>query len=135
MFIIWFLGYLALSLLFVAGILKMVLALSDVFNKQEENKKYFVVTNDDSDDIVPGAAHIVRNDELCAQLGCINDYDDFDAAADAELDGIRLIHDEDGVYSGFYLDTPENRSIIAEFLTRNEFVVGPKGYMEYVWRG
>ena len=57
---------------------------------EEENKKYFIVVSDNADDIVPDAEHIVRNDEYCAELGVINEYDDFDAAAEAERDAAEV---------------------------------------------
>ena len=74
----------------------------------EPPKGWLIGTTDDSDGFyIPNAAHIQRDDSLFI-------YPDDDAAARAaEKDGVRLIYGMPFVPDGVYLDTPENRDIIA----------------------
>jgi len=71
-------------------------------------KGYFIAVTDDSSDFyIPDVLHIQRDDSLAI-------YPDDEAAAlAAERDGIKLIYGMPFVPDGVYIDTPENRSIIA----------------------
>lgn len=54
---------------------------------------------------------------LIEQIDCLDLYaGDFDACRQAELDGVKLINDLDGLEKGLYLDTPKNRQACAMWL-------------------
>ena len=57
---------------------------------------------------IPKALHIERNDELMLV------EDDAEACAEAEKEGIPLIYGLEGVPDGVYVDSEENREIIAK---------------------
>jgi len=68
---------------------------------------YVLTIADNSDFYIPDALHVERDDELFLFP------DDEAAARAAECDGIALIYGLDGVPDGVYVDTPENRDVIA----------------------
>lgn len=73
-------------------------------------KGYFICVAEGSDTIVPNVEHIERDDSL---MKFENDYE---AAKQAEKDGIKIIHDMEGVEDWTYIDTPENREAIAKYI-------------------
>lgn len=77
-------------------------------------KSYVISVCTDSDFYIPNAEHIERNDHL-SPWGV---PDDITAAQAAIKDGICLICDMDGVPENVYLDTPQNRNIIAKELNQ-----------------
>lgn len=82
--------------------------------------KKWVIAIAESWDVIPNALHIERND------ACVRDpeYDDFAAARTAMKKGVKLIHDIEGIHQDFYLDTPENRKIILDYMEKHPEEVG-----------
>lgn len=76
--------------------------------------KKWIITTSEAKDTIPNTLHVERNDAICD-----GDYDDYAAADDAMRDGVKLINDIEGIYQNFYLDTPENRKVIMEYLKNN----------------
>jgi len=74
------------------------------------NKAYVIAVADGSEFYIPNALHVERNDELM-QVAT-----DEEASIIAESEGIKLIYDLEGVPDGVYIDTEENRRIIADML-------------------
>lgn len=85
-------------------------------------KNWLIAVTDSAWDLVPGAEHIERNDEMIDRLPA--DYDDFAAAETAMKEGVKLISDIDGIYQNYYVDTPENRKIIMEYMREHPKEVG-----------
>ena len=83
-------------------------------------KRWVIATTNSAWDIIPEAEHIERN----CKASLPDDYDDFDAAKTASKAGVKLIHDIEGIYKGFYVDTPENRTIIADYMAKHPDEVG-----------
>ncbi|MDL2287966.1 hypothetical protein LJC32_01125 [Oscillospiraceae bacterium OttesenSCG-928-F05] len=78
----------------------------------QEELGYVISWADASSYYLPYALHIERNDHCEPWV-----YDDdTEAARAAEKDGIKLIYGMPGIDDGVYLDTPQNRRIIAESL-------------------
>ena len=63
-----------------------------------------------SDFYIPNVLHIERNDDLMFV------EDDDDACKEAEKEGVPLIYGLEGIPDGVYVDTEENRNIIAKML-------------------
>lgn len=83
------------------------------------NEKLYVITVcDDASDCIPNAEHVERNDELVKKLGKLDEIDDYAAAQMAKADGIKLIDDVADIRKDFYVDTEENRKIIAEYMDK-----------------
>jgi hypothetical protein len=81
------------------------------------NGHVIAVCQDDDDPYIPDAYHIERDDSAHPRIYETDKEAARGAERDAERDGIRLIHAMEGVKDGVYfLDTPENREIIAAFL-------------------
>ena len=78
----------------------------------KNSKGYLIAVTNDSDTLIPGALHIERNDSLMIFT------DDYEAAKQAELDGHKIIHDIPSIEDWTYIDTPENRAIIEQFLSQ-----------------
>lgn len=77
-----------------------------------ENKGYGVFIANGSEYYIPGAEHIERIDE-------VNKFeDDYEAAIQAEKDGIKLINNTPFIPNRVYIDTPENRDIIEKALEK-----------------
>lgn len=76
----------------------------------KKNVGYFVCVASGSESIVPDVEHIERDDEM---MLFDNDYD---AAKQAEKDGIKIIHDMEGVEDWTYVDTPENRERLTAWI-------------------
>lgn len=75
-------------------------------------KGYVFAVADYSDFYIPNALHVERNDQLSI-------YDDDEAASKAaEQDGVKLIYGMTHMPDGVYLDTPENRAVIAAQLEK-----------------
>lgn len=98
-------------------------------------KKYFVCATDSASDLIPDAEHIERNDELCEQLGITDELDDFEAAKEAQIDGIKLIDNIEGIYPNLYVDSPENRKIINSYLENHSYTVDKIGCYNYEFKG
>lgn len=75
-----------------------------------ETNSWLLIYADGSEFYVPEALHIERNDELMLV------ENDEQASKEAEKAGIPLIYNLDGVPNGVYVDTEENREIIAKML-------------------
>lgn len=74
---------------------------------------YVFAIADNSDFYIPEAVHVERDDTLWL-------YEDDEAASKAaERDGVKLIRGMDHVPDGVYLDTPENRAVIAAQLEKH----------------
>jgi hypothetical protein len=88
-------------------------------NKEVENKYnsknngWLLAYTEDSDFYISNALHIERNDELFLVK------DDKQASIAAEKDGVKLIYGIDGVPDQVYVDTEENRKIIAKMLIKH----------------
>lgn len=80
------------------------------FSMSEKTKGYEIFDSCGSEFYIPGALHIEKIDEAAMFK------DDEEASKQAELDGIKLIYNMDGVPDGVYLDTIENRNIINKVL-------------------
>lgn len=86
------------------------------FTYEELLHGYFICSSDAycSGSLIPEAEYIERIDALMR-------YDsDYDAAKQAEKDGIKIIHDMPGLEDWTYLDTPENRALCAQYLEANK---------------
>ena len=81
------------------------------------SRGYIIVRSQRSSFFVNGAEHIECDSSYCPTLY----RDDKEAARAAEADGIKLIRDMPGVPAGVYVDTPETRRILQNYLacTRN----------------
>ena len=78
----------------------------------KSEKGYVLAVAEDSGFYIPGALHIERNDDLML-------YDSDEQASEAaEQDGVKLIRGMEHIPDGVYLDTPENRTVIAEQLIK-----------------
>ena len=84
-------------------------------NPKERGYNIFIISKYYEDArvaIIPGAAHIQALDNDGHFLT------DWDAAKQAEKDGIAIIHDMPGVEDWTYIDTPENRVLIESVLPK-----------------
>lgn len=80
-------------------------AIKNGFSREDAERGYGIFTSDYGN----GAEHIER-------LDCMMIFDtDAEAAKQAEKDGIKIIHDMefDDENSAAYIDTPENRELLA----------------------
>lgn len=77
-----------------------------------EKNSWLLAYADGSEFYIPDVLHVERNDELMLVEG------DEQASKEAEKAGIPLIYDLEGVPNGVYVDTEENRNIIAKMLKR-----------------
>lgn len=77
---------------------------------KEHPKGYIICICTEESDYIPNALHIERNDER------MEFETDSDAAIAAERDGVKLIRGMEHVPDGLYIDTPENREIIRDWL-------------------
>ena len=82
------------------------------YSVSEKTKGYGIHEACGSEFYIPGALHIEKIDDM----GVFKDDDE--ACKQAELDGIELIYNMEGVPDGVYLDTIENRSIIVKALEK-----------------
>ena len=83
-------------------------------SNHEQKTGYLVCsTRTGSWSIIPGVEHI----EVDAEYPKFKS--DYDAAKQAEKDGIKIIHDMEGVEDWTYVDTPENREQIAVWLAEH----------------
>lgn len=85
-------------------------------------KRWIIAITTSAWDLIPNAEHIERNDEMINRLP--EGYDDFSAAKTAKKAGIKLINDIEGIYKDLYIDTPENRKIILEYINKHPEEVG-----------
>lgn len=83
-------------------------AIKNGFSREDAERGYGIFTSDYGN----GAEHIER-------LDCMMVFEsDGEAAKQAEKDGIRIIHDMefDDENSAAYIDTPENRKLLASLV-------------------
>lgn len=73
---------------------------------------YVLAVAENSSFYIPDAVHVERDDDLFLFA------DDEEAARAAERDGIQLIYGMGDVPDGVYVDTPENRAVIAAGLEK-----------------
>lgn len=77
---------------------------------QKTTPGYIICIATTGSNLIPNASHIEVDGENPLF------YSDYDAARQAEKDGIAIIHDMPGIEDWTYLDTPENRKIITSWL-------------------
>lgn len=71
----------------------------------------FAVCQDFDDPYIRGAIHVERDDQAAPWI-----YEtDEQAARGAERDGVKLLYGIPYVEDGVYLDTPENRRLLADY--------------------
>ena len=71
---------------------------------------YIICQATGSSSVIPGVDHVEVDD-----TACLFD-DDYEAAKQAEKDGIRIIHDLPGIEDWTYVDTAENREKISAWV-------------------
>lgn len=86
----------------------ITLAIKDGWSREDAERGYGIFTSDYGN----GAEHIERLDCMMAFKS------DGEAAEQAEKDGIKIIHDMefDDENSAAYIDTPENRKLLASLV-------------------